>query len=112
MNETFDRQPKLVGKTLVLRPLKRDDFGRLYAVANDPLLWEQHPEPNRHERPVFRGFFDPAQASGGALTVVECVDNRIVGSTRFHGYDPRGARNRDLAGHSWIEACGVARRTA
>jgi RimJ/RimL family protein N-acetyltransferase len=72
---------------LELRPLRAHDFAELYAVAADPLLWEQHPEPERYREDVFRGFFDDALASGGALAVIDRSDGRIVGSSRYHGYD-------------------------
>ena len=38
---SFDAQPTLVGEMLTLRPLRPDDREALWAVARDPLLWEQ-----------------------------------------------------------------------
>lgn len=84
----FDRQPTLAGELLTLRPLRADDFAALYAVAADPLLWAQHPAHDRHEEPVFRRFFADALASGGALVAVDRRDGRVVGSSRYHAYDP------------------------
>jgi len=84
---TFDRQPILRGELLEMRPLRADDFEELYRVASDPLIWEQHPEPDRGTLPVFREFFDEALASGGALVAVERASGRIIGSSRFHGHD-------------------------
>jgi len=84
---SFDRQPTLVGDLLELRPLAADDFEPLFRVASDPLIWEQHPEPNRCEEPTFRGFFADALNSGGALVAVERSTGKIVGSSRYHGYD-------------------------
>ncbi|MBY0458018.1 MAG: GNAT family N-acetyltransferase, partial [Gemmataceae bacterium] len=63
----FDRQPHLIGELLELRPLRPDDFDALFAVASDPLIWEQHPEPDRYREEVVRGFFQGAVESGGAL---------------------------------------------
>jgi RimJ/RimL family protein N-acetyltransferase len=40
----FELQPTLKGALLVLRPLRPEDFDALYAVASDPLIWEQHPQ--------------------------------------------------------------------
>jgi hypothetical protein len=40
---TFDYQPTLVGDLVTLRPLDAGDFDDLYAIAADPLIWEQHP---------------------------------------------------------------------
>ena len=66
-----DLQPTLVGETISLRPLIADDFEALYAVASDPLIWEQHPEPLRYQRQVFEEFFAGALASGGALLLTD-----------------------------------------
>lgn len=84
----FDLQPVLRGELLELRPLRADDFEALYRVASDPLIWEQHPNSDRHREEVFREFFREALASGGALTAFDLKDGRVVGSSRFHGYDP------------------------
>lgn len=83
----FDRQPTLTGPRLLLRPLTTDDWQALYAVASDPLIWEQHPQRNRWELEVFRTFFDEALASGGALVAIDRANGLVVGSSRFHGYD-------------------------
>ncbi|MBL8114272.1 MAG: GNAT family N-acetyltransferase [Acidobacteria bacterium] len=83
----FDLQPTLKGELLELRPLRPDDFDALYAVAADPLIWEQHPASNRYEEAVFREYFRGALDSGGAFLVVDAATGRVIGSTRFHGYD-------------------------
>ncbi len=84
----FDLQPHLKGELTELRPLAPDDWADLFAVASDPLIWEQHPESDRHEEEVFRDFFKGALESGGAFVVIDRKTQRIVGSTRFHGYEP------------------------
>jgi RimJ/RimL family protein N-acetyltransferase len=83
----FDLQPVLKGDLLELRPLRADDFDELYAVASDPLIWEQHPASDRHREDVFREFFRGALESGGAFVVVDSEAGRVIGSTRFHAYD-------------------------
>ena len=83
----FDLQPILKGELLELRPLRAADFHGLYAVAADPLIWEQHPCRNRHQEDVFKVFFREALESGGALIATDSKDGRIIGSSRFHGYD-------------------------
>src|SRR5690348_5404746 len=90
MNEApvpFDRQPVLQGRLVLLRPLQAADWHDLYAVAADPLIWEQHPAKDRYKEAVFRQFFQEALASGGALIAIDRADARIIGSSRFHGYD-------------------------
>ena len=83
----FDLQPTLTGALLELRPLRPDDWPDLYAVASDPAIWEQHPARDRYKEEVFRGFFHEALATGGAFVVIDCGTGRIIGSTRYFGYD-------------------------
>ncbi|WP_406271789.1 GNAT family N-acetyltransferase [Streptomyces sp. NBC_00191] len=68
----FDVQPWLKGELVELRPLRAEDYADLYAVAADPLVWEQHPDPERYRERAFSGFFRDALESG---------------SSRYHGYD-------------------------
>jgi RimJ/RimL family protein N-acetyltransferase len=79
----------LVGEFLELRPLRPDDWDALFAVASDPLIWEQHPARDRYREPVFRKFFGEALESGGAFAVVDRKTQVVIGSTRFYGYDPK-----------------------
>jgi len=83
----FDLQPILEGELLRLRPLQPEDWDALFAVASDPLIWEQHPNTDRYKEDVFRNFFREALASGGALVVIDAKDGRVIGSSRFHGYN-------------------------
>jgi RimJ/RimL family protein N-acetyltransferase len=84
----FDRQPALVGSLLDLRPLRPDDWTDLFAVASDPLIWAQHPDSNRYQEDVFRAFFADGLKSGGALVATEKGSGRLIGSSRYHGFDP------------------------
>ena len=88
MTAPFDPQPTLRGDLLELRPLREEDFDALFAVAGDPLIWEQHPDSDRYQEAVFRAFFAEALASGGALVAIDRADGRVIGSSRFHSYDP------------------------
>jgi len=83
----FDMQPQLGGELLELRPLRAEDYPTLYAVASDPLIWEQHPNTDRYQEEVFMVFFREAIQSGGALIVTDKRDGRVIGSSRFFGYD-------------------------
>lgn len=84
----FDLQPNLKGDLIELRPLAPEDWDDLFVVASDPLIWEQHPESDRYKEDVFKVFFKEALESGGAFVVVDNKSQRIIGSTRFYGYDP------------------------
>jgi RimJ/RimL family protein N-acetyltransferase len=83
----FDLQPCLKGNLVELRPLRGADFSDLYAVAADPLIWEQHPNKDRYQEEVFQRFFREALESRGALIALDCKAGRVIGSSRFHGYD-------------------------
>ncbi len=84
----MDRQPTLEDEAVLLRPLREEDREALYAIASDPMVWEQHPIHDRWRREVFDAFFDEGLTSGGALAVVDKARDRIVGSTRFGRPDP------------------------
>jgi RimJ/RimL family protein N-acetyltransferase len=84
----FELQPVLKGELIQLRPLRSEDWDDLFAVASDPLIWQQHPESDRYREEVFKIFFKDALESGGAFVVIDTKKKRIIGSTRFHGYDP------------------------
>jgi nucleoside phosphorylase/RimJ/RimL family protein N-acetyltransferase len=86
---SFELQPMLAGRLLELRPLRVDDFDNLFAAASDPLIWEQHPEPDRYLREVFQRYFDSAIASNGALAIVDRGTGRIIGSSRYWELNPQ-----------------------
>lgn len=82
----LDLQPTLTGDLLTLRPLRPDDWAALFAVAADRLIWEQHPDHDRWQEPVFRQFFADALASGGALIAHDRKTGAVIGSSRYFGY--------------------------
>jgi N-acetyltransferase len=84
----FDSQPHLRGDLVEVRPLRESDFAALRAVASDPLIWAQHPVPDRHREDVFRAFFTDHLASGGAVLVLDRGTGEVIGTSRYHGYDP------------------------
>jgi len=82
----FDLQPVLRGELVLIRPLQAADHAALYAVACDPMIWDQHPAKERATPQGFAQFFRESLASGGALVVSDAANDRIIGATRFHGY--------------------------
>jgi RimJ/RimL family protein N-acetyltransferase len=96
----FTRQPVLQGTTLLLRPLTTNDFDILYAVASDPLIWEQHPNPLRYQRPVFEQWFADAMASEGALVVLDRHSGQAIGSSRYYGWD--GSKQEVAIGYTFL----------
>jgi len=87
MNSTL-LQPTLQGSLVHLSPMRAEDHDALYAVAKDPLIWEQHPSWDRYKPEVFRLVFDQGLASGGALVVRDASTGEVIGSTRFYDYRP------------------------
>ena len=87
--ELFDLRPQLIGELIEVRPLAPDDWECLFAVASDPLIWEQHPVRERYREDVFREFFREALETGSAFVVVERKTGKIIGSSRYFAFDPR-----------------------
>ena len=79
----MDRQPRLRGALIELRPATPDDFAALFAVAGDPLIWKVHPAHDRWQEPVFRTFFDKGLASGGMLVAIDRASGAVIGSSRY-----------------------------
>ncbi|MFZ5553677.1 MAG: GNAT family N-acetyltransferase [Bacteroidota bacterium] len=79
-------QPLLKTEIITATPLKEEDFEKLYAVASDPLVWEQHPNKNRYQREVFEVFFRGAMESGGAFLVMDTKTGEVAGSSRFYDF--------------------------
>lgn len=67
-----------------LLSLKANDFEDLFAVASDPLIWEQHPSNDRYKPDVFKDFFDEAIKTGTAFTIRDAQTGKIIGSTRYY----------------------------
>lgn len=83
----FSIQSRLKTENVKLVPLQTDDFEQLFAVASDPLVWEQHPNKDRYKREVFENFFQGAMESGGAFKIVKQNTGEVAGSTRFYDYN-------------------------
>jgi N-acetyltransferase len=92
----LDRQPVLEGERLRLRPLVPADWDALFAVASDPLIWEQHPAHDRWQEPVFRAFFDDALANKGALVAIDRASGAVIGSSRYQGLGEAGGGSVEI----------------
>src|SRR5262245_5165071 len=87
-HEGFELQPRLVGELIEVRPLQPEDWEDLFAVASDPVIWVQHPARDRYQEKVFREFFREALETGSAFGVIDRKSGRIIGSSRYFGFDP------------------------
>lgn len=79
----LNRQAELETELVKIRPLHKNDLEALYAAANDPLIWEQHPV-HRYKREVFKAFFKESLATGGALVIIDKETGSIIGSSRYN----------------------------
>jgi RimJ/RimL family protein N-acetyltransferase len=87
--ETINWQPTNLEDSLIkLIPLTELDFDKLFEVASDPLIWEQHPSSNRYQKEIFQQFFDGAILSKAAFLIVDKKTGRIIGSTRYYDFKP------------------------
>ncbi len=93
-------QPTLEDELIILRPLAEDDFDALYEVAQDPLIWEQHPNWDRYKRDVFIEFFSGAMQSKGAFLILDKETRKVIGSTRFKKIE--GVENAIEIGWSFL----------
>jgi RimJ/RimL family protein N-acetyltransferase len=85
---------------LTLRPLDQNDFDGLFAVAADPLVWEQHPNKNRYELAVFTELFEGALASKSAFAIIDKNTEEIAGTSRY--YDYNAEKNEIAIGYTFI----------
>lgn len=78
----------LRGELVELRPLLETDREALFAAAADPLIWQQHPEPNRYRREIFDPYFDTIRSFPGPFAVVDHATRAVIGTTSFYDYRP------------------------
>ena len=81
-------QPILEDDLVLLRPLEAIDFEALYQVAKDPLIWEQHPAKNRHQKSQFEKLFKEFIDSKATLVIIDQSTGEVIGSSRFK-YPPK-----------------------
>jgi N-acetyltransferase len=85
---TPDFQPTLIGPTITVRPIAAGDWPELFAAASDPKIWELHSARDRHTEGEFRKYFDGAVNGKMAFVFVDNASGRLIGSSRYHGYEP------------------------
>ncbi len=87
MQEINLQPTHLKNDSITLVPLQPTDFDRLFAVASDPKIWEQHPTKNRYQEPIFQTYFNGAMESNGAFIILDTQTGEVVGSSRFYDYN-------------------------
>jgi RimJ/RimL family protein N-acetyltransferase len=83
-----DFQPILTGPSITIRPVAAEDWTEMFAVGSDPEIWKVHPVRDRHTEAGFRKFFDGAVNSKMAFAFVDRSTNRLIGSSRYYGFEP------------------------
>jgi RimJ/RimL family protein N-acetyltransferase len=83
-----DFQPTLTGPNVIVRPIAANDWAELFAAGSDPKIWEVHPVRDRYTEPAFRKFFDGAVNSKMGFVFVDRKSGRLIGSSRYYGYEP------------------------
>ena len=85
---SFNMQPThLKNDILKLIPLQETDFDSLFEVASNPLIWEQHPNPNRYKLEDFTTYFKGAIESKSAFLIVDAKTNEVIGCSRYYDYN-------------------------
>jgi len=82
-----DFQPTLIGPSITVRPVSKDDWSGMFAAGSDPEIWKVHPSPDRYTEAAFRKFFGSAVDSKMGFAFVDQASGSIVGSSRYHGYE-------------------------
>jgi RimJ/RimL family protein N-acetyltransferase len=85
----FELQPTLEDAIVRLEPLQANDFEKLYAIACDPMIWEQHPNPDRYQKPIFETFFKGAVDSKAAFLIYDNQTHQLIGCTRYYEWDEK-----------------------
>lgn len=97
---SFEITSHLANRLVRIEPLQVDDFESLYAVASDPLIWEQHPNRLRYQRDVFEVYFKGAVDSASAYRVIDPTDGALIGCSRF--YDLQAAQRTVSIGYTFL----------
>ncbi len=86
---SFELQPSISSELISLRPLSQADFDQLFNIASDPMIWEQHPNPDRYKKTVFTEFFKAAMDSKGALLITDTRTGSAIGCSRYYELDEK-----------------------
>ncbi|WP_246074204.1 GNAT family N-acetyltransferase [Flavobacterium daemonense] len=79
----FNLQPEVLENEISkLIPLEEKHFEALFEAASDPLIWEQNPVKNRHEREGFKTFFDLIITKNPFL-ILDKQTNEVIGNDQF-----------------------------
>ncbi len=85
---SFNLQPDFLENEISrLIPLEEKHFEALFEAASDPLIWEQNPVKDRHEREAFKTYFDLILTKNPFL-ILDKQTGEVMGTTSFYDYNP------------------------
>lgn len=67
--------------------LQENNFAELFKAANDPIIWEQHPNKNRYKQEEFSNYFEGAIKEATAYLVRDTNTKEVIGCSRYYGYN-------------------------
>ena len=81
---------QLENESFSLIQTKTSHFEKLYSVAGNPVIWEQHPENDRWKREKFKIFFNNGIKNiFGLYGIYDKSKNTIIGSARYYSYSKK-----------------------
>lgn len=83
----FEFKNILQNELIRLEPLKEEDFEKLFKIASDPLIWQQHPNKDRYKKDVFQNFFEEGIKSASAFIIYDQQTNIPIGSSRYYDFN-------------------------
>jgi RimJ/RimL family protein N-acetyltransferase len=90
----------LESELIKLELLTEQDFDDLYLIASDKLLWEQHPNPDRYKKEVFRNFFNGALENKSSYKLIDKTSYKVIGSSRY--YDLNEEKSEIAIGYTFV----------
>ena len=80
----FNPRQELANGSLVLKPLREEDFDRLFAAAADPSIWAGHPAKDRYRKEVFDEYFRALMQRQTAFVVIDRASEVAIGSSAYY----------------------------
>ena len=78
----------LENEIVKLRQTKKEDFDKLFKLAGNKEIWNQHSNKDRYKKRVFLEYFNQGLKNEfGSLVIISKLDKKIVGWTRLYDFD-------------------------
>lgn len=78
---------ELENEKVYLKFLARDDFEKLYSVASEAKIWEQHPDSNRYTLEGFTTYFHKLSNTDCPFLIIDKNSDKVIGATSFYEFD-------------------------